>query len=181
MPRTEVWIALLRGINVGGAGKLPMAAFRALLGNLGCESVATYIQSGNAVFRSAAPAGTLAPAIAAAIAEAHGFRPAVLLLTLTEMEAALAANPFPVPAEQGQTVHLFFTEGALDGLDLTPIEALARNGERVAVRGRTLFLHAPAGIGRSELAAKLSRHLPGPATARNLRSTLAIAALARAL
>jgi uncharacterized protein (DUF1697 family) len=63
-----VWVLLLRGINVGGAGKLPMPALKALLEGVGCTSVATYIQSGNAVFRGADDRAALAEAIGAAIA-----------------------------------------------------------------------------------------------------------------
>lgn len=174
-------IALLRGVNVGGAGKLPMAAFRALLEGLGCTGVATYIQSGNAVFRSAVPKPELGARIAAAIAEGHGFRPEVFLLSHGEIEAALAANPFPVAEAEGNKVHLFFFAADVSGVDLAPVAALARRGERVAVAGRVLYLHAPEGIGRSELAQKMGRFLPGPATARNLSSVRAIAALALAL
>jgi uncharacterized protein (DUF1697 family) len=177
----EVMVALLRGVNIGGSGKLPMAGFRALLEGLGCEGVASYIQSGNAVFRSAEPRAALGPRIAEAVEAGYGFRPAVFLLTLGELEAALAGNPFPVPEELGKTVHLIFLGETVEGLDLAPLVALAKNGERVAARGRVLYLHAPAGVGRSELVAKMGRFLPGPTTGRNLRSVMAIAAMARAL
>lgn len=177
----EVSVALLRGVNVGGAGKLPMAGFRAVLEGLGCAAVATYIQSGNAVFRSALPRDALAERIAAAVAAGYGFRPEVMLFSAGELEAAVAANPFPVAEAAEQTVHLFFFAAPVAGLDLAPIAALARRGERVAAAGRLLYLHAPEGIGRSELAQRMARHLPAAATARNLRSARAILALARGL
>lgn len=175
----ELLVALLRGVNVGGAGKLPMAGFRALLEGLGCREVRTYIQSGNAVFRCTVAPGALAGRIAAAVAEGYGFRPEVILLSEGELAAAVAANPFEVPAEAEKTVHLFFFAAVLGAVDLAPIAALARRGERVAAAGRVLYLHAPEGIGVSELARQMGRHLPGPATARNLRSARAILALAR--
>lgn len=175
-----ICVALLRGVNVGGAGQLPMAGLRALLEALGCTEVATYIQSGNAVFRSARRDG-LGAGIADAVAAGFGFRPEVMLLSRAEIEAALAADPFPVPAGQEKTVHYFFFAESPGAFDLAPVAALARRGERVAAAGRVVYLHAPEGIGRSELAAKMGRHLPAPVTARNLRTVRRLAEMARAL
>ena len=91
----QTWIALLRGINVGGKNILPMKQLAALLEDLGCSHVKTYIQSGNAVFRSKrhSPA-LLSKTISGEIESRHGFQPQVVLLTLKEVEKAVAANPF---------------------------------------------------------------------------------------
>ncbi|MRR52842.1 MAG: DUF1697 domain-containing protein, partial [Rhodocyclaceae bacterium] len=91
----ETSIALFRGINVGGNASLPMKELVGILQDLGCQNVRTYIQSGNAVFDSAAgdPAA-LVSRIAAAIQQRRGFAPHVLLLRLAQLEQAMAQNPF---------------------------------------------------------------------------------------
>ena len=71
-------VALLRGINVGGKHSLPMQNLRELLGELGCDDVKTYIQSGNAVFNTSADPSELSQDITAAIERQFGFAPSVL-------------------------------------------------------------------------------------------------------
>src|SRR5215203_3217951 len=94
------YIALFRGINVGGKNKLPMKDLVATLENVGCQEVATYIQSGNAVFQSEEQdASLLSEMIEAAIKERHGlerhgFEPQVLVLASEEMERAMRSNPY---------------------------------------------------------------------------------------
>ncbi len=180
MTEGERQVALLRGVNVGGAGRLPMAGLRALLTALGCREVVTHIQSGNAVFRppAAAAGARLAERIAAAVAEGYGFRPAVALLSAGELRQALADNPFPVADQAGRQLTVFFLAEAGAAIDLAPIAALATAGERVAAAGRALYLFAPEGIGRAALARRLERLLPGPATGRNLNTLQALLALA---
>ncbi len=106
--RGAVRILLLRGVNVGGAGKLPMAGLRGLLDRLGHGPARSHIQSGNAVIFPDAASGALAARISAAIAESFGFAPGVRVLDLAELQAALGANPFPVTPEEGQKLHLYF-------------------------------------------------------------------------
>ncbi|HEX9856999.1 MAG TPA: DUF1697 domain-containing protein [Paracoccaceae bacterium] len=176
-----IWVLLLRGVNVAGANRLPMAEFRALLGELGCGDVQTYIQSGNAVFQSDQPKAELESRIAEGIARRFGFRPALFLLRQAQIDAALAANPFPQGAEDPKAVHLFFLAHPAPDSDLTALDALATGGEAFVLTDAAFYLYAPNGIGRSALADKLPRLLKAPHTARNLRSVQAIAALARTL
>ena len=92
----KTYIALFRGINVGGNNILPMKDLAALLEKLGAQDVKTYIQSGNVVFRyKAKNTPQLSAGIRAAIKESHEFEPMVLLLDLAELEQAIASNPFP--------------------------------------------------------------------------------------
>ena len=92
----KTYIALFRGINVGGTKVLPMKDLVTQLENLGSQNVKTYIQSGNVVFQSKEEdASLLSNKIGAAIKKSHGFEPQVLLLELEEMERAVASNPFP--------------------------------------------------------------------------------------
>src|SRR6186997_1339114 len=88
------YVALLRGINVGGARKLPMADLAALLTGLGLEDVRTYIASGNVVFRAPSGGRALASRIERAIEEATGLDVAVLLRTPAELAKVVERNPF---------------------------------------------------------------------------------------
>ncbi len=106
----NTYIALLRGINVGGNNKLPMRALTELLEEMGLQKVKTYIQSGNVVFQSEhTDLAALSQAITTAIKKNHGFAPQVFLLSLHALEAALAANPFPEGVEDPKSLHLFLT------------------------------------------------------------------------
>ena len=165
------YIALLRGINVGGHNKLPMAALAALLEELGLRSVRTYIQSGNVVFRSdAADAADLATRITAAIEAAHGFAPHVLLLRVDELRDAAASNPYPEATAAPKTLHLYFLAAAPVNPDLAMLEEARSDSERFQLHDRVFYLYAPDGIGRSKLADKVGKALDVPQTARNWRT-----------
>ncbi|MDP3860829.1 MAG: DUF1697 domain-containing protein [Phaeovulum sp.] len=176
-----IWVLLLRGVNVGGTGRLPMAALRALLGRLGCTQVETYIQSGNAVFRSDRAAGDLAAAVGAAIAAEFGFRPAVILREAGQIAATLAANPFPQGAENPKSVHFFFLAEPARGADIGALDALAARGEAFHLTDAVFYLFAPEGVGHSALADRAPRVLGVPVTARNLRTVAALDDMARRL
>lgn len=173
------WIALLRGINVGGNNLLPMKDLRALLEGAGLIEVRTYIQSGNCVFEAAeTDPRALEQMMATAIDGAFGFRPQVLVLSAANFTAALVANPYPEGADDPKTVHLSFLAEPASSADLSALEALRAETERFHLTDQVFYLHAPDGIGRSKLAAQVERHLGVAATARNLRSVMKIAALA---
>jgi uncharacterized protein (DUF1697 family) len=164
-----VYVALLRGINVGGKAMVPMADLRETCASMGCEDVVTYIQSGNVVLRSPLRADKLQAALGAAIGERFGFEPAVMIRTAEEMAAVVARNPHPGADEKH--LHVGFlhaapdtaTEGCLGTIDCAP--------EQVAVVGRELYLHLPNGMGRAALPVKMERCLrPTPVTVRNWRT-----------
>lgn len=164
-------IALLYGINVGGAGKLPMAGFRALLEELGLQGVHTYIQSGNAVFESDLSAQELEVAIPKAISRRFGLAPETFVRTAEEMAAALRDHPF-ADADPSR-VHVFFLRKT-PAPDEASLRALALPGDSWHVGPCRFTLHTPDGIGRSKLARTLDKLLPRPMTARNLRTVAAL-------
>jgi uncharacterized protein (DUF1697 family) len=175
----HTYIALLRGINVGGSNLLPMADLKSLLADLGLQNVRTYIQSGNAVFESDdADAALIADRIGAAIRERRGFEPAVLVLAAEGLAQVVAANPFPEAEADPKALHLYFLTAVPAQPDLAALEALKADGEEFALQGRVFYLFAPAGIGRCKLAEKVERLLGVPATARNWRTVTQIIALA---
>lgn len=175
------WIALFRGVNVGGNNKLPMAELRDMASGLGFSSVATYIQSGNLVLTapSVMSADDIEATLADAIATRFGFRPVILVRSPSDFATALDRNPFADRVTQGKQLHLFFYDGSPYKWDDETIRALTVDGEGVALTPGLVYLYARDGIGRSKLAEKLPRYLPARHSARNLNSVQAILALAR--
>ena len=161
-------VALLRGINVGGRNRVAMADLREVV--LGHTEVATDVQSGNVVFISEeADTATIAAALEGAIAEHLSVQPKVIVLTRAELAQVVADNPLP-DEPNPRWVHAIFRNGPLSPNELA---AVAANQQRAQDQGRddearvvgtTLFLHTPGGLGRSELAAQLTR-LGGSRTA----------------
>lgn len=176
------YVVLLRGVNVGGASSLRMADFAAVLQKAGGKSVKTYIQSGNAVFRAASKSpAELSRRIASRLLQAHGMKTQVLVLPLRELEKTLSQNPFSQAEREPRALHLFFLAAAPRQPDLSPLEKARGPKERFALKGKTLYLLAPDGIGRSKLAGRVERALGVPATARNWRTCSKLLEIAEAV
>lgn len=167
----DTFIALLRGINVGGHNKLPMRDLAALLAEMGLANVQTYIQSGNVVFQSERiDRSELVQQLGAAIEESHGFRPQVMLLRLVDLETAVSRNPFPEATDDHKTLHFYFLESIPPNPNLSLLESLKAEREQFQLIDTVFYLHAPDGIGRSKLAAKVEKALGVATTARNWRT-----------
>ncbi|HKY21917.1 MAG TPA: DUF1697 domain-containing protein [Vicinamibacterales bacterium] len=174
------YIALFRGINVGGNQILPMKALKTILEKSACSDVRTYIQSGNAVFRRASrDAAALSKQLAVAVSKSHGFEPRVLARTLKELEKASAANPFPEAEGDPKSVHLFFLAERAKKPDLKALEALRTPTERFILKDKVFYLHTPDGLGRSKLAARAEKLLGVEATARNWRTVKTLIEMAK--
>jgi uncharacterized protein (DUF1697 family) len=164
----QTYIALFRGINVGGNNKLPMKELVAVLEGLGLRDIRTYIQSGNVVFSGKQEDKIkLAARTSAAINKSHGFEPWVLLLEADALERAIKANPFPEGEADGKNLHFNFLATVPPKPDLTGLERLKAASERFQLKGDVFFLLAPEGIGRSKLASNMERLLGVPMTGRN--------------
>ena len=175
----NTYIALFRGINVGGSNILPMKELVARLQSLGCEKVRTYIQSGNAVFRHAEHSPPrLSARIRAAIRDSHGFAPDVLILTVDRLERAVRSNPYPDAEAEPSKLHLFFLAAVPDNPDIESLEKMRAESERFVLKTDVAYLHAPDGIGRSRLAARLEKALGVSGTGRNWRSVCKILEMA---
>jgi uncharacterized protein (DUF1697 family) len=164
----NTFIALFRGINVGGSGKLPMKELVSVLEGLGLREIRTFIQSGNVVLKSpTTDRAQLARAIGAAVRKSHGFEPLVLLIDPGRLEKAMRANPFPEGEAAGATLHLGFLANLPPRPDREGIERLRAPSERFQLKGDVFYLHAPDGIGRSKLMNGAERLLGVPTTSRN--------------
>lgn len=140
-------IALLRGINVGGHGKLPMTELKWLCENMGFKNVRTYIQSGNVIFESDLPEELLIKKLEQALLEKMQKQIPVIIRSVEEMEAVITSNPFPdaIPSQVGV---MFF----VDEVRKEVLENLVIPGrEEVKISGREIYIHFPDGMGRSRL------------------------------
>jgi uncharacterized protein (DUF1697 family) len=176
----KTYIALFRGMNVGGSNVLPMKDLVTILENLGSRNVKTYIQSGNAILQKEEEnPSLLSNRIRAAIKKSHGFEPQVLLLKPEEMERAVESNPFPEAESEPKTLHLYFLASMPKNPDLDTLESTKGDRERFALEDGVLYLHAPEGIGKSKLAASVEKLLGVATTGRNWRTVCKILAMAK--
>ncbi|MCF2529593.1 DUF1697 domain-containing protein [Yinghuangia soli] len=174
------YIALLRGVNVGGGNKVPMAELRALLADLGYTSVKTLLQSGNAVFTvPAGPAdspGQVTEAVEKALEKQYGRTISVMVRTPDELRAVMAANPLTVGHPSRFLVN--FYAGPVDAERLAGFDAEAHAPDRFAVAGREIYYDFPDGMGNSKLPAAIDRTLKTLGTARNWNTVTKLLAIA---
>jgi uncharacterized protein (DUF1697 family) len=176
----NTYIALLRGINVGGKNLLPMKELASLMGSVGAHEVATYVQSGNAVFKSTERnAVQIGQRLSQEINGRCGFRPHILVLSATELGKAVAANPFADAASDPATLHLGFLDSVPRNPDLERLDSLRKGSERFYLGDSVFYLHAPEGVGRSRLAASAEKLLGVPMTDRNWKTVCKILEMAR--
>lgn len=165
------YIALLRAVNVGGTGKLPMSELKSMCEAAGFSAVQTYIASGNVVFDSDSSAAQVKALLETALDSYAGKPVAVLVRTGEEMRAVLDSNPFPGGAPN-QVMAIFLDHAAGgDALDKLP----GRKDEELATGKREIYVHYRSGMGTSKL-----RIPAGEAgTARNMNTVAKLAEMAR--
>ena len=163
------YAALLRAVNVGGTGRLPMPALKAMCAELGFDDVRTYIASGNAVFRSRLAEAQVKSKLEAALLAYAGQPVGVLVRSAAELAAVLSANPFA--AEPGDRVVALFLDAPPDAQALD--RATGRGSERLALGTREIYVFHPDGQGASRL------RIPAAAagTARNMNTVAKLAAM----
>ncbi|MEW1720106.1 DUF1697 domain-containing protein [Streptomyces sp. NPDC093109] len=155
---TTSYAALLRGINVSGHKRVPMAELRDLLTALGHGAVRTYLQSGNAVFTSASTDEQgLATALEGAIEERFGFTVDCLVRDAAYLRAVADACPFPADRLEGRQLHCTFFSAPVAPERLASLDPAAYLPEEFRLGDRALYLYAPDGLGRSKLAEALAR------------------------
>jgi uncharacterized protein (DUF1697 family) len=168
-----VFIALLRAVNVGGTGKLPMADFKAICEAAGCAKVRTYIASGNAVFESKQAEADVKAALEARLEEYAGKPVRVLVRTRAEMAAVLKANPFP-KAVANRTVAVFLDDPPpADTIDFIA----GRKGEGVELGLREIYVD----YGDRMAGSKLKIPAAKTGTARNMNTVARLIELANEL
>lgn len=165
------YVVLLRGINVGGQKRLPMADLRALLEALGHQNIATYVQSGNAVLDSDLDNGDLLRGIEQAIHERFDFDVPVVVRSRDELAAIAERHPFAAVEGDEAKLHVMFLADAPDADAVANLDAEQFAPDTFAIEGREMFIHYPNGAGRSKLTIdRVERALGTTATARNWRT-----------
>jgi uncharacterized protein (DUF1697 family) len=175
-----VFVAMLRGINVGGRSSLPMTDLRRITESCGHTDVRTYIQSGNVVFSTPGrpSAAKVATELRRKIAGQTSLDPDIAVRTKAQMDKVVEGNPFVVDGADPTHLHVVFLiddtrPAAVGELDL---ERYAP--ESLVVRGNEVYLYLPNGMGRSKLAADLARKRDAVGTARNWRTVTKLAEMA---
>jgi uncharacterized protein (DUF1697 family) len=161
------YIALLRAVNVGGTGKLPMAELRAMCESIGFAKVRTYIASGNVVFESKLSESSVKTKLERCLETYAGKQVGVLIRTGEELAAVLAGNPFQ-SAASNRTVAIF--------LDAPPpTDALAgvsgQQTEEIALGKREIYVHYGNGMAKSKLKIQAAKS----GTARNMNTVAKLA------
>ena len=169
------YIALLRGVNVGGKNKLPMAALRDIFAEAGCAAVETYIQSGNVVFKAAPDLAERVPEIVTrCINQRFGDETAVVVRSREEMRQVAASNPFDTSGEP-RFLHVAFLENTPSAEAVAHLDPERSPPDAFAVRGRHVYLHYPNGVARSKLTNEyLAAQLQTVSTMRNWRTVLTL-------
>ncbi len=174
------WIALLRGVNVGGHNKIAMAELRARCVEAGWENVESYIQSGNLVFSADSAAADLETRLERLITEHFELEIPVIVRSIAQWIGYLDDNPFPSEAnESPNLVMLALSKSAPLPGAANALQERARDGECVQLVGEALWIHWPARSARSKLTPSvLDRAAGSPVTTRNWRTVQKLAQLA---
>ena len=173
-----ILIAMLRGVNVGGNHKMPMAQLVSLCESLGFGQARTFIQSGNVVFE-AADAEKAARCLEAGIEREFGFRSPVIVRTAAELKKLVKRHPFP--GQDGAKVQVTFLESDPGEAVRESVRAIDTGPEQITIEGREMVCHFPDGMGKTKLPfAKIERMLGCPVTTRNWNSVEKLLAMAEA-
>jgi uncharacterized protein (DUF1697 family) len=167
------FVALLRAVNVGGTGKLPMSDLKAMCEELGFDAVRTYIASGNVVFTSRKSEAAVKSALEKQLAAYAGKPVGVLVRSASEMALVASDNPFP-KAAPNRTMAVFLDRAP-------PADTLARvrgqKDEQIKLGRREIYVHYGAGMAKSKLVIPAARL----GTARNMNTVATLAKMAAEL
>ncbi len=175
------YIALLRGINVGGNNLLPMQDMAAMFADCGCRDVQTYIQSGNAVFRSDRGAKAIATDFQSLCQKTKGFAPQTLILSLDQYAQIVRANPFPEAESTPKALHIFFLLAPPTNVDQTAMQVACNPVERFHLTDQALYIHTPDKLTDSTMLPKLGKFIKAPMTQRNWNTVAKLLEMARAI
>jgi uncharacterized protein (DUF1697 family) len=176
-----VFVALYRGLNVGGKTTVKMEGLRAMHERLGHRGVKNYIQSGNIVFASDDPVEDLSKACAVGFAQDFGFSSRVILVEADRWAEIVAGNPYAEAAsEDPKAVHIAVCVGPPDATKLTALLKKTKGPEAFEVHGEVIYLHAADGLGRSKFAEGMEKAAGVPMTMRNWRTAETLQEMAEA-
>lgn len=175
------YLALLRGINVGGKNRLPMKDLIGIFSELGCREVRSYIQSGNVLFDATPDVAEGLPGLVAArIADRFGYRSPVILRTAVDIAAVIAGNPFLSAGCVEDELHVYFLADRPDPARAGQLDPDRSPTDRFELRGREIYLRLPNGMARTRLTnAYFDANLATTSTGRNWRTVATLHDLMR--
>lgn len=171
------YIALLRGVNVSGQKKIPMAELREILTKIGLENVLTYIQSGNVIFQSLeTDQSTLELKIHNAIKSYFGFEVPVLVLSPSELKKIFDSSPFPKEKKENSYFMMLYSKADKDLVD--NISELSYPNEEFKITDKAVYFYCSVGYGKAKLGNNFfERKLKVTATARNYKTMVKLLSL----
>ncbi len=178
---TASYVALLRGINVGGRNKLSMDALVKIFASAGCEDVRTHVQSGNVLFVASPKTARRIPSVVSDwIAASLRMRVPIVLRRPDELRAVAAGNPFLESGADPASLHVAFLAGVPDRSHVAALDPERSPGDSFELRGREIYLHLPNGEARTTLTnAYLDSTLATRSTIRNWRTLLELLEMAQ--
>jgi uncharacterized protein (DUF1697 family) len=169
------FIALLRGVNVGGKNILPMKALASMFEEAGGVDVKTLIQSGNVVFAasSASAAKKAVGDVSSAIVERFGFRSPIVVRSAPELAKIVEENPFLRAKVDPNLLHLAFLGAAPKAASIAALDPKRSPGDELVVKRTEIYLHLPNGVVRTKLTNDyFDRTLATTSTVRNWRTVM---------
>ena len=172
------FIALYRGINVGGNNPVKMESLRAMHEAIGHSEVTSYVQSGNIVFSAKGNAEAISKKLVAAFTQEFGFAPQIIVVPASRWAALIRDNPYAAfSAAQPKTVHAAICVGKPNANALRALQAKFGGTEAFEIKDHAIYLHAPDGFGTSKFAAGMERAAGVAMTARNWRTVEALSGM----
>ena len=170
------YVALLRGVNLGGKNKLPMKDLAEMFLAAGCTDVKTFIQSGNVLFNAPAKvAGRIAAVIPEGVGKRFGHKPPIVIRTREQLAFAAANNPFLRDGASEDMVHLLFLADVPDANCVSALDPARSAPDAFAVRGAEIYLHLPHGVADTKLTnAYFDSKLKTISTGRNWRTVMTL-------
>ncbi|HEX6657102.1 MAG TPA: DUF1697 domain-containing protein [Ilumatobacter sp.] len=173
------WIALLRGVNVGGGNKIAMRALRVSCEGCGFERVSTYIQSGNVVFEAKRDEAAVTAALRKVLTEKHGLNVPVVVRSAREMDRLADSHPGLNAGVEPRYLHIVFLDKKVEQAHVHRVDGARFDPDTFAVDGREIYVTYPNGSGRSKLTIEVFERAFGvTATARNVNTVRALVKLA---
>jgi uncharacterized protein (DUF1697 family) len=161
----------LRGINVGGNNKVPMADLRKMCSGLGYDQIETYIQSGNVVFDSSSSEASVVAEMEVALLSTFGLTLSVVVRSAAELVEIVARNPFPTEGD-GTKLHVTCFAAPLAEAMVAKLDPAFSPPDTFVLDGRNMYLHLPGGMGTSKLAVHVGQKLGKLGTTRNWNTVL---------
>ncbi len=161
-------IAFFRDLNVDGQNRLSMKELLQQFESVGIHGARSYLQNGNVAFRcTRQQRPEIARRLTSAIRQQHGLEPKIHVITIQELEHAVAANPFMDARKDASNLVLWFLEEVPANPDLAALDGLKTDSERFVLDRKVFYLHSPDGVGNSKLTAAVETSLGTDAVARD--------------